>query len=105
MRTRSACGVIALAAVVAVGVLSPAASSGQVRVSYTAEARCYVPRTLGMSLAAAEKKIRLAHCRVGVVRRRISTLLHENHVLHQKPVWGRRKPAGARVLLVVGKGP
>jgi hypothetical protein len=58
-----------------------------------------------MSLAAAEKKIRFAHCRVGVVRRRASTLLHENHVLHQKPAWGRRKPAGARVVLVVGKGP
>src|SRR5581483_10535027 len=105
MRTRLACGVIALAAVGAVGGFSPAPSSGQVRFSDASEAHCYVPRTLGVSLAAAEKKIRLAHCRVGVVRRRASALLRENHVLHQKPAWGRSKPAGSKVLLVVGNGP
>jgi Tol biopolymer transport system component len=59
----------------------------------------------GLSLDKAEKKLRHAGCRVGRVLRRTSTLLGENHVLGQNPARGRRKPAGTKVLLVVGQGP
>jgi len=66
---------------------------------------CTVPRMIGLSVRAAERRLRLADCRVGGVRFRTSTLLSERHVVEQNPARGRTKPAGARVVLVVGKGP
>ena len=66
---------------------------------------CRVPKLVGLSVRTAEKRLRLADCRVGGIRRRTSTLLHESHVVEQNPARGRTKAPGASVVLVVGKGP
>jgi len=66
---------------------------------------CSVPALVGLSVRAAVRRVHLAHCRVGGVHLRTSTLLSENHVVEQSPAQGRTKPAGARVVLVEGKGP
>ena len=67
--------------------------------------RCVVPRVVGLKLSAAERRIRVRHCRVGRVTRKFSTARQRNRVLKQGPKAGRRFAAGHKVTLVVGKGP
>ena len=64
---------------------------------------CNVPRVLGKQLAAARRAIRKAHCSVGRVRRASSSKA-TGRVIAQSPRPGVRKPAGAKVKLVVSKG-
>jgi len=72
----------------------------------TAAKKCVVPKVKGLALRPAKKKIRHAHCRVGKIRRRTSTLPGmTNHVLSQAPRWARSLSAGTRVNLVVANGP
>jgi hypothetical protein len=67
--------------------------------------RCVVPRLIGLKLRTARAKIARAHCHVGKITRRFSSLRKKGKVLAQKPRAGRRLTVGARVNLVVGKGP
>jgi uncharacterized repeat protein (TIGR01451 family) len=67
--------------------------------------RCVVPKTVGLRLKKARARIVRAHCRVGKVTKKFSTRRKKGRVLSQKPKPGRRLVAGARVNLVVGKGP
>jgi len=64
-----------------------------------------VPNVVGRTLARARQAIRSHHCRTGTVTRRFSSRRLKNHVLSQRPHAGRRLANGARVNLVVGKGP
>jgi beta-lactam-binding protein with PASTA domain len=67
--------------------------------------RCKVPKVVGLRLKKARARIVRAHCRVGKVTKRFSTRRKKGRVLSQKPKPGRLLAAGARVNLVVGKGP
>jgi beta-lactam-binding protein with PASTA domain len=67
--------------------------------------KCVVPRVVGLTLPKAKTRIRHHHCSVGRVTRKFSTLKKKGRVLTQVPKAGRRLPRGARVRLVVGKGP
>jgi beta-lactam-binding protein with PASTA domain len=66
---------------------------------------CVVPRLVGLKLAKASKRIVSRHCRVGRVKREFSTVKKRGIVLTQAPKPGKRLQRGARVNLVVGKGP
>jgi PASTA domain len=67
--------------------------------------RCKVPKVAGLTLKKARARIVRAHCRVGKVTKTFSTRRKKGRVLSQKPKPGRLLAAGARVNLVVGKGP
>jgi beta-lactam-binding protein with PASTA domain len=64
-----------------------------------------VPNVIGNTLGRAKSRIRNRHCRVGQVTRKFSSRRLKGHVLRQSPRAGRRLANGARVNLVVGKGP
>jgi beta-lactam-binding protein with PASTA domain len=66
--------------------------------------RCRVPRVTGKNLGPARKAIRRAHCAVGRIRYARSTR-PKGKVVSQKPRPGRRLVRGARVNLVVSRGP
>jgi beta-lactam-binding protein with PASTA domain len=64
-----------------------------------------VPRVVGLSLRRAKARIVGHHCRVGRVTRKFSILKNTGKVVVQAPRPGRRLKTGARVNLVIGKGP
>jgi beta-lactam-binding protein with PASTA domain len=64
-----------------------------------------VPNVIGNTLGRAKSRIRHNHCRVGTVARVFSSRRLKNHVIRQAPRGGRHLANGARVNLVVGKGP
>jgi hypothetical protein len=66
-------------------------------------ARCVVPRVKGKTLAAAKRRIRVAHCSVGSIKRTYSRT-RKGLVISQKPAPGKKLAAGAKVRLVVSKG-
>jgi hypothetical protein len=66
--------------------------------------RCNVPRVVGKRLAPARRAIRARRCRVGRVRYRRSTR-PRGRVVSQSPRAGRTLVNGARVNLVVSRGP
>jgi PASTA domain len=65
---------------------------------------CRVPDVRGRKLAKARSAIVRANCRVGVIRRLPSSKGLKGRVIRQRPVAGARRPYGARVKLVVGRG-
>jgi uncharacterized repeat protein (TIGR01451 family) len=67
--------------------------------------RCKVPKVVGLTLKKARARIVRAHCRVGKITKKFSTRKKKGKVLAQKPKPGRLLAAGARVNLIVGKGP
>jgi PASTA domain len=66
--------------------------------------RCKVPRVVGKRLAPARRAIRARHCRVGRVGYRRSTR-PRGRVVSQRPRAGRTLVNGARVNLVLSRGP
>jgi hypothetical protein len=67
--------------------------------------KCVVPKVVGLRLAKARARIRKAHCRVGKVTKRFSARKKKGRVLAQRPKPRRTLKSGAKVNLVVGKGP
>lgn len=67
-------------------------------------ARCRVPRVVGKRLAPARRAIRARHCRVGRVRY-LRSRRARGRVISQRPRAGRTLANGARVNLVVSRGP
>jgi uncharacterized repeat protein (TIGR01451 family) len=67
--------------------------------------RCKVPKVVGLTLKKARTRIVRAHCRVGKITKRVSSRRKKGKVLAQKPKPGKVLAAGAKVKLVVGKGP
>jgi hypothetical protein len=64
-------------------------------------ARCKVPSVLGLSLAAARRRLVGAHCRLGHVRR--SRPAHSGQVIDsQQPAAGATRPANTEVSVVLG---
>ena len=66
---------------------------------------CRVPKVIGLKLARAKTKIRAAHCKVGKVSYAKSTRKRKGRVIGQKPRAGSHRANGAKVNLVVGRGP
>ena len=66
---------------------------------------CVVPKVTGKALGAAKRALGKAHCGVGKVRRAYSTRVRAGRVLSQSPRHGRRLVFGAKVSLVVSRGP
>jgi len=65
---------------------------------------CKVPRVVGKKLVTARRMIARARCRVGRVRRARSARAR-GRVLSQSPRAGVRRARGARVKLLVSRGP
>jgi beta-lactam-binding protein with PASTA domain len=65
---------------------------------------CVVPKVVGKSLANARAAITRAHCKVGSITRRHSSVRKRGKVVGQSPAAGRRLRNGAKVNLTVGKG-
>jgi hypothetical protein len=65
---------------------------------------CKVPRIKGMKLAAAERALREAHCRVGRIRHEVSKKVGKGRAVSTSPPVGRRLAAGSKVELWVSKG-
>jgi Ca2+-binding RTX toxin-like protein len=66
---------------------------------------CVVPKVIGKRLAKARAAITKAHCKVGKITRKFSTKRKKGRVLGERPKAGTTLRAGAKVNLVVGKGP
>jgi len=66
---------------------------------------CVVPKVVGKKLAAAKAKVRASHCKVGKVSYAKSTKKKKGKVIRQKPKAGSHRANGAKVNLVVGRGP
>lgn len=84
------------------GAGSASAASGLTRPA-SRKQFCVVPRVQGRKMAAAQKAIRRAHCRVGRVRKARSQR-PSGRVIKQTPRAGKRLPLGAKVNLVVSRG-
>lgn len=67
-------------------------------------ARCVVPKVVGMRLLSARVMLLAGGCRVGRVVRVGSVVVPRRRVISQRPLRGKRLPAGARVHLVVSSG-
>jgi hypothetical protein len=66
--------------------------------------RCVVPNVKGKPLAAARRAIRRAGCTTGRIRRSYSASVRSGRVIAQAPRPGARKPARAKVSLVLSRG-
>jgi peptidoglycan/xylan/chitin deacetylase (PgdA/CDA1 family) len=64
--------------------------------------RCVVPRLVGRALGQARRMLLRAGCRPGKISRRFSNAAR-GRVVAQRPRTGARRPAGARVNIVVAK--
>jgi hypothetical protein len=74
------------------------------RWSYTLTRYCVAPNVTGRTLAAAKRAIRAAECAVGNVRQRAATA-PRGQVIAQSPRAGTARPRGAKVHLVISRGP
>ena len=59
---------------------------------------------IGMALAKARARVTKAHCKVGKITRKASSLRKKGKVIGQAPKAGRKLKNGAKVNLTVGKG-
>jgi PASTA domain len=66
---------------------------------------CVVPKVVGKRLRAAKTAIRARHCKVGKVSYAKSTKKKKGRVIRQRPRAGSHRANGAKVNLVVGRGP
>ena len=66
---------------------------------------CKVPKVIGKTLKKARAAITKAHCKVGKIARKASSVKKKGKVIGQAPKAGKRLKNGAKVNLVVGKGP
>jgi hypothetical protein len=71
----------------------------------TPAATCHVPKIKGMTLRAAEKALRRAHCRVGSVRHVASHKMAPGRVVSSTPRAGRWLRGAGKVQLLVSAGP
>jgi hypothetical protein len=67
--------------------------------------QCVVPKVVGKKLAVAKTKIKAGHCHVGKISYATSTARRKGRVLRERPTAGRQLANGAKVNLVVGRGP
>jgi uncharacterized delta-60 repeat protein len=66
---------------------------------------CHVPNLKGKPLVTARQAARKAHCAVGRIGRTFSRTVRAGRVISQHPAAGARRPAGAKVSVIVSRGP
>jgi hypothetical protein len=66
---------------------------------------CIVPNVLGKTLGQATAAIVRAHCKLGTISRATSPLRKKNKVVTQSPAARKHLRNGAKVNVVLGKGP
>ena len=66
---------------------------------------CLVPKLKGKTLKAAKRSIRSRNCTLGRVRHATSRRIKKGRVISQKPRAGKQLKHGAKVNLVVSRGP
>jgi alpha-tubulin suppressor-like RCC1 family protein len=66
---------------------------------------CIVPNVIGKRLPIAKTAIRKAYCRAGKVIYRRSANARKNRVMAESPTAGKHLKNGAKVKLIVGRGP
>jgi hypothetical protein len=66
---------------------------------------CLVPRVKGKTLKKAERLIRAHACSVGRIKHTASRTIAKGHTISQNPKPGKRLKHGAKINLVVSKGP
>jgi hypothetical protein len=66
---------------------------------------CVIPNVHGRTLAKASARISKAHCKVGKITRAFSPSKKRGKVLGERPKPGSRLRNGAKVKLIIGKGP
>jgi hypothetical protein len=66
---------------------------------------CVVPAVKGMTMSAAKRSITSHDCTVGRIKHEISSRIKRSHVISQQPKPGRWLRLGAKVRLVVSRGP
>jgi len=87
-----------------------ATAQAQVAVVYSppppppAPVKCRVPRLKGKKLAAAERALRQAHCRVGKIKHVKSRKVRKGRVVSTSPIATHTFAAGHKVELFVSKG-
>jgi beta-lactam-binding protein with PASTA domain len=64
-----------------------------------------VPNVRGQTLAKASTRIRKVNCRVGRIAWLVSPRRNRGRVLAEKPKPGATLRGGAKIQLIVGKGP
>jgi DNA-binding beta-propeller fold protein YncE len=98
---------LVVAAAIVVGLLAGVSSAHALRAGRvgTTTRQCVVPKVKGKGLAAAKKAIKRRGCSVGKIRYAFSISVKKGHVLSQRPGPGTHRKRGARVDLVVSKGP
>ena len=64
---------------------------------------CIVPFLRGKTLVQAKTAIKKAGCKLGVVRKRVTTKAFVGKVLAQAPARGKRLKAGALVSITLGR--
>jgi beta-lactam-binding protein with PASTA domain len=82
-----------------------AAGGGGVWVRLNTPGLCNVQFVRNLTLSAAKNKLALVNCRVGRVRHASSRRIKKGRVISQKPKFGTVLRGGARVSLVVSRGP
>lgn len=83
----------------------PAFAISSIEAVFKPAAGCVVPRVVGLRLKNAKHRISKALCRTGKVTRKPSSLRKRGRVLAQKPRPHTSLQKGAKVNLVVGRGP
>lgn len=84
---------------------SPPASDPPESSRPIAQPRCVVPKIVGKKLAKARAAIKKRNCRTGKVQRKYSKKRRKGFVLTQRPKVGTNLANGAKVNLVVSRGP
>jgi hypothetical protein len=70
----------------------------------TVSGKCVVPKVANKTLAAAEKALTKAHCKVGKIKRAKSGHVKKGRVISSSPAVGKSYAAGYKVNLVVSRG-
>lgn len=66
---------------------------------------CRVPKLAGLTLSAARHALARAHCSAGAVARRKSKNVHKGRVIASTPAAGAKRKTGAKVKLILSRGP
>lgn len=67
-------------------------------------AECTVPKLKGKTLRASKRALGRAGCKLGKVTKKSSARVKKGRVVKSRPAAGSKRPAGAKVALVLSKG-
>ena len=65
--------------------------------------RCLVPKLKGLTLRQLKKALAKAHCRLGKIKKVKAKKSDRGRVLAHTPKAGTKKPAGTRIVVMMGR--